>query len=263
MNGISGISFQQQGSKLSVRIHKSGKNSSGKQKKRLPYSFKQMSKLIMQAKTSDTARPVVTKLRTKLSWLYKKLKSGEYGESEVFAAIIHAASMERIAKRKVRHLEEEERAEQESGSVDAAGEEEGIFGREELEASIAENDTLSEKQMKAMMEEIEKLEKELAEDSLSEMQDMAVCASGDMTEEEIEEMKRRHRSSEERQITRADLKYLKALFDRLEQEKRTASAEGFFREQESSQQSISFAVASIPEIEMPEADIPNMVDVTV
>ena len=90
-----------------MRVHKSKSSSSGKLKKRLPYNFKQLSKQIQQAKTADAARPVVQKMRTKLSWLYKQLRNGEYGADEIFAAIIHAASMERIAKRKVRHLEEE------------------------------------------------------------------------------------------------------------------------------------------------------------
>ena len=108
MNGISGISFQETKTELRVHVSKSKKNtSSGTMKKRLPYNFKQLSKQIQQAKTADAARPVVQKMRTKLSWLYKQLRNGEYGTDEIFAAIIHAASMERIAKRKVRHLEEE------------------------------------------------------------------------------------------------------------------------------------------------------------
>ena len=172
----------------------------------------------------DAARPLVAKAQAKLSWLYKKLRSGEYGDSEIVAAIIHAAAMERIAKRKVRHLEEEEAAENKSGVMGVPGEEEEIYGEDELKAGIEESEEIPEEMMKQMMEEIEELEEELAEDMMSELQDMISCASGDMTEEEIEELKRKHRNDEERQITRADLKYLKALFDRLEQEKKQVSS---------------------------------------
>ncbi len=192
-----------------MRVHKSKSSSSGKLKKRLPYNFKQLSKQIQQAKTADAARPVVQKMRTKLSWLYKQLRNGEYGADEIFAAIIHAASMERIAKRKVRHLEEEEAAENGSGNpANAPGEEEGIYSKEELQEAIEENAEISEEMMQEMMEEIEELEEELASETMSEMQDMISCAGRDMSEEGIKEMKRKHRSDEERQLTRADLKYL-------------------------------------------------------
>lgn len=115
MNGVTGVSFRETEKGLEVRVHKSKSSSSGKLKKRLPYNFKQLSRQISQAKTSDSPRSLVSKMQAKLSWLYKKLKSGEYGENEVSAAIIHAAAMERIAKRKVKHLEEEEAAENGEG----------------------------------------------------------------------------------------------------------------------------------------------------
>ena len=41
-----------------------------------------------------------------------------------------------------------------------------------------------------------------------------------MSEEDLEQLKKKHRNDEEKQLTRADLRYLKALFDGLEQEKR-------------------------------------------
>ena len=121
MDGVSGVSFRETEKGLEVRVHKSKSSSSSKLKKRLPYNFKQLSRQISQAKTSDSARSLVSKMQAKLSWLYKKLKSGEYGEREVSAAIIHAASMERIAKRKVKHLEEEEAAENGAGAAGSAG----------------------------------------------------------------------------------------------------------------------------------------------
>ena len=267
MTAIRGISFQETSSGLLVHVHKSNTGNSGKLKKRLPYNFKQISKQIQQAKTANAARSLPTKMRTKLSWLYKQLRNGEYGASEVFAAIMHAASMERIAKRKLRHLEEEEAAENGSGSaVNAPGEEDEIPGKDELMEAIEENEEISEKQMKEMMEEIEELEEELTSETLSEMEDMLSCAGRDMSEDDIKEMKRKHREDEDKQLTRADLKYLKALFDRLEQEKRSASAAAAsFKPQVSNAAAVnvSYQAESIPEVEMTDADIGAAIDAAV
>ena len=261
MKGIAGVSFRETSGGLEVRVRKSSGNSMiGKLKKRLPYNFKQLSKQIMQVKTSGAARPLVTKIRAKLSWLYRKLKSGEYGDSEIAAAIIHAASMEKIAKRKVRHLEEEEAAESGS-SVSSTGEDKEIYGKDELEESLKENEEISEEMMEKLMEEIEELEEELSEDMMSEFQDMVSCAGKEMSEDEIKNLKRDHRQKEEQQLTRADLKYLKALFDRLEQEKKQASSGGF-QPGSNSNSTISFSVDCMPEIELADADVGATVDIS-
>ena len=65
MNGIKGISFRETEKGLEVRVHKSKSSSSGKLKKRLPYNFKQLSRQISQAKTSDSARSLVSKIDQK------------------------------------------------------------------------------------------------------------------------------------------------------------------------------------------------------
>ncbi len=264
MNGIIGMSFQETPQGLRVRVKKSSNNSvAGKIKKRLPYNFKQLSNQIMQAKTADAARPVVTKMQTKLSWLYKKLRSGEYGDSEVAAAIIHAAALERIAKRKVRHLEEEEAAENGSGVANSPGEEEELFGKEELSDALEEREDISEEMMKQILEDIEELEQELSEDMLSEVQDMIAYAGKDLTEDQIDELKRKHRNDEERQLIRADMKYLKALFDRLEQEKRQNSTGTFSGNDQNSSEAFSFSVDCVPEVELADFDVGDNMDVFV
>ena len=267
MTGIRSISFQETNSGVLVHVHKTNTRNSGKLKKRLPYYFKQMSKQIQEAKTANAARPLATKMRAKLSWLYKQLRNGDYGAGEVFAAIMHAASMERIAKRKLRHLEEEEAAENGSqATANAPGEEGEIPGKDELQEAMEENEEISEKMMQEMMEKIEELEEELSSETLSEMEDMLSCVGRDMTEDEIKEMKRKHRDDEERQITRADLRYLKALFDRLEQEKRSATsgAAGFNAHGISNAStSVSYQVESLPEVELSDADMSGVIDVAV
>ena len=262
MNGIAGVSFRETNKGLEVYVkRRSGRASPGKLKKRLPYSFKQLSREIREVKTSVSARPLVTRIQAKLSWLYKKLRSGEYGDSEITAAILHAAAMEKIAKRKVRHLEEEEAAENGNTALNAPGEEEEIYGKDELEKSLEENKDISDEKMRQMMEEIKELEEELAEDMMSELQDMISSSRKKMSEEEIKELKRDHRNKEDRQLTIADLKYLKALFDRLEQEKRQISSGIAQSIDNDSCSTICFSVDCLPEVEMADMDIGETVDV--
>ena len=64
------------------------------------------------------------------------------------------------------------------------------------------NNIISEEEMKEMLEKIEELERELAEETMSELQDIISCASGDMSEEEIDELKRKHRNEEDRGYNR-------------------------------------------------------------
>ena len=262
MNGIAGVSFRETAKRLEVHVKRSSNRASpGKLKKRLPYSFKQMSREIREVKTSVSARPLVTRIQAKLSWLSKKLRSGEYGDSEITAAILHAAAMEKIAKRKVRHLEEEEAAENENTALNAPGEEEEIYGKDELEKSLEENEDISDEKMRQMMEEIKELEEELAEDMMSELQDMISSSGKKMSEEEIKELKRDHRNKEDRQLTIADLKYLKALFDRLEQEKRQTSSGIAQSIDNDSGSTLCFSVDCLPEVEMADMDIGETVDV--
>ena len=152
-------------------------------------------------------------------------------------------------------MEEEEAAENGSSAMGVPGEEEEIYGKDELKTGLEEGEEISEETMKQMMEEIEELEEELAEDMMSELQDMISCARGDMT-------KRKHQNDEERQITRADLKYLKALFDRLEQEKKQVSS-GNIGQSSGSSESFSCVIDCIPDVEAVDVDVGSFVDACV
>ncbi len=59
------------------------------------------------------------------------------------------------------------------------------------------------------------------------LDEMAEALSGSMTPEDLEQLKVKHRSDEARDILKADLKYLKALFDRLQSEKENAGKASF------------------------------------
>ncbi len=85
------------------------KDVSGKLKK-LKYHYKDISSKIMRSKTLAMARQVVSQAKREVLRLKREKQSGKYDSEEIDAAIVHAKAMERIARKKVKHLEEEEMA---------------------------------------------------------------------------------------------------------------------------------------------------------
>lgn len=83
--------------------------------KKLKYQFKNISAKILRSKTSASAKQVVGQVRREILRLKREKQSGSYSGEEIDAAITHAKAMERVAKKKVKHLEEEELAEASSG----------------------------------------------------------------------------------------------------------------------------------------------------
>ena len=79
------------------------------------------------------------------------------------------------------------------------------------------------RELEQTLDEMEKIE-ESAEDFAETMDEMSEALSGDMEPADLEEMKKKHRADEHRDIIRADMKYLKALFDKLAREKAQAKA---------------------------------------
>ncbi|MCR4746566.1 MAG: hypothetical protein K5894_15225, partial [Lachnospiraceae bacterium] len=92
---------------------------------------------------------------------------------------------------------------------------------------------LEQEEFKALMEKLEMSADEMmeiAEETVEfdeELDEMAEALSGTMTPEDLEQLKVKHRSKEAMDILRADLKYLKALFDRLQSERENAGKTNF------------------------------------
>ncbi|MCM1174432.1 MAG: hypothetical protein NC341_05200 [Blautia sp.] len=191
------------------RVVKSGR------KKRLGYNFKRVSAHIMTAKTPLFAGKAVREARSSVVTLLMKKMSGDYDEREVDSALEHARKMERVAKKRRKHMEEEERAKQ-TGSC-MVEEEVEVNGEEktEEEKQAQENG----QRLDEMARELERLMKE-SEQALKELaQELTDASWEDMDPRQLDNMKRRHRAEELREIMEADLKYLKALFDQLAREK--------------------------------------------
>ncbi len=209
-------------------------------KKKLTYSFKKVSNRIMSSKTSSHANKAVREARSELVQLLMKQKSGDYDEKAVSNAIAHARSIERVAKKHRKHIEEEERAQRTHSGI--TEEEEGILEEEEVEETEGTESAEEEQQRQAReqqeqaertAQELEQLAQEIeqmmreSEEQMNELADelMSSASYEHMDDDDIEAMKKRHRAEELRDILEADMKYLKALFDQLSKEKQ-ANANG-------------------------------------
>ena len=78
--------------------------------KKLKYQFKNISSKILRSKTSQAAKQAAGQARREVLRLKRQKQSGNYDDDEIEAAINHAKAMERVAKKKAKHLEEEEMA---------------------------------------------------------------------------------------------------------------------------------------------------------
>lgn len=211
--------------------------STKKKSKRLQYNFKLISSQIMMSKNSVSAGRVAAKARGKVAELLRKRKSSDYDDKELEAAIIHAKRMERIARKRMKHLKEEENAKQQNFCT-AEKEENMDLGRETTETGkayevmdekftelIREVQVKMEKVMDKSMEEFtESMSDWIDEAGLSRLTDELVgIGKQDMDSYDLERLNKKHRSEELREIIEADMKYLKALFGKLAKEKQEAA----------------------------------------
>ena len=135
--------------------------SSSKKKKRLQYNFKQLSKQILQTKTSVNAKQVVTRARAQVVSLRRKLNSDDYDYSEVRHALIHAEKIARIAKKRMKHLQEEENIAKKGGICEGDQVDNSEDFDELLEGEDAQE--ISEEKMQEIMEYLEEQLRELEE----------------------------------------------------------------------------------------------------
>lgn len=187
-------------------------------KKRIGYNFKRVSAHILAAKTPLFAGKAVREARGAVVTLLMKQMSGDYDSRELDSALEHARKMERIAKKRRKHMEEEERARQ-TGSCMV---EEEVETSEEAKEEEKEKEKVAEENTQKLDEMARELKRliEESEQALNDLAEELTDASWeDMDPKQLENMKRRHRAQELREIMEADLKYLKALFDRLSKEK--------------------------------------------
>lgn len=102
----------------SIRAQRQKSKDTSLSLKTLKYQFKDLSSKIIRSKTSANARQVAAQASREVLRLKRAKQSGEYDSEEIDAAIAHAKAMERVAKKKVKHLLEEEMAKAAGGPCD-------------------------------------------------------------------------------------------------------------------------------------------------
>lgn len=233
-------SIQSYGDQLRAQRQQS-KDTSLKMKK-LKYHFKDMSSRILRSKTSATARQVASQARREVLRLKREKQSGNYDTDDIDAAITHAKAMERVAKKKVKHLEEEEMAKV-SGGVCASDE----IDREEKQ-KISEDDNNNDEyydeyddtayddsnteyyNVDGMSVSLDEMMQEMSEGMKDMLSEMGLdelfgesTAGVDMDPQDLKELKIKHRNKEMKEIVKADSEYLKAVFNNLEKSSSNSS----------------------------------------
>lgn len=193
-----------------------------KKKKRLNYNYRELSNQLMRTRTSMGASQVLVRAFQRVGILQRQYRSGDYNENEARRALIHAESIARVARKRVKHLKEEERLKK-GGPCDAELEEEE-FRPEDIDLQEQELPEMSSEEMERLMEELEAAMRDLEKESMETMEELTVTVQEDMDPEDLKLLKKKHRSKELREIMEADLKYLKALFQELEKERREGSS---------------------------------------
>lgn len=201
-------------------------------KKKINYNFKQISTRILQAKTSSNARRVLHSAKQKVVELRRKVKTSLLDNQELLNAIQHAEAMARVAKKKLKHLEEEENVKLRGGPCEADAEEkmeesaEADRYAEMAESEEADAQAFDMEDLQELMELYQELMEEALQDMerMSDLEDLMLESPGvEMDPEDLEQMKKKHRSKELREIMEADMKYLKAMFDKLAKEQQSSA----------------------------------------
>ncbi|MBQ9303371.1 hypothetical protein [Butyrivibrio sp.] len=204
------------------------------------YNYKEVASKIRSAKTSNSAGQAVLAAKRAVTQIKRKISSGDGDPEELQLALTHAKRMEMVAKKKKHHLELEEmvtrtqkrdeRLDQQKDAVQGMqsaitqAEEEKITEKEDeifdereemLEEALAQVEESGEAVSDEMMAELNKMISEFGEEELKELQEaMEMLETMEivdphMSREDLEDLKRKHRASEEKAITKANMEYLK------------------------------------------------------
>ena len=212
---------------------------------------------------------VSNSIRAKIGLLKKQLKSGNYDEEEILRAILHAEMVQRACQKKEKNLRMEETAERNlNGQDEIVIDPESYSEETDSDEEIQE---LEQAELEALMEKLDLSAEEMfqmAEETMTldgELDEMAEILTGSMTPEDLEQLKVKHRSDEARDLLQADLKYLKALFDRLQSEKENAGKASLSANYDNAVSLSLDGGIDMPVItqDVRQTDVGNMVDIEV
>ncbi len=206
------------------------------------YNYKEVANKIKQAKTSASAEQAVISAKRKVLEVKRKISSGAGNAEELQLALTHATRMEMAARQKKNHLEleemivntqkrdklldkQEEVVTDVKNAVIQSGEEklnkaaDGIFEQRQdmIEQAMAEMKENGEDISDEAMAELNEMISEYGEDELEklteamEQLELMEIVDPHMSEEDLEELKRKHRLAEQKAIMKADMDYLKGV----------------------------------------------------
>lgn len=244
---VGGLSYSAQKAAVQKTVKKSS-NSKSKKKKSIPYRFKELSTAILRTKDSGSARRAMIRAIGKSSLLRQKQVGGEYDTWELMNAILHADAMVRVARKRMKHfqMEEEAKRRQDDPMEEALerSEDTELMSQDAWESDMQDElKELSDEEQKIAREmaqelarEMQRLMEETMRETMRAAQEEAINAAldetfqdvvgscGKMKPEELEQLKKKHRSEELREIMEADMRYLRVLFDKLAKEKQSGAS---------------------------------------
>ena len=216
-------------------------------KKKVNYNYKEVASKIQRAKTSISASQAVSAAKRKISELKRKIALGDSDKEELEIALTHAKKMETIALRKKHHLEMEEMIshtiktdehnernkeaidkfkdsliEQQKESIQHAQDEidaKRDETKEYIKEEYLEKEIISEEmydRISQMIDELSQDEFEAYEELMSFLDEMQIL-DPHMSKEHFEEIKKKHRSSENKEMVKADMQYLKDMIKHQQQ----------------------------------------------
>ncbi len=231
-----------------LQLSESQENEEGEEvKKPVVYSYKDVAGRIQRAKTSLSAGQAVLSAKRKVMEIKRKISAGDGDAEELQFALTHAKRMEMVARKKKHHLEIEEmvsvtrkKDEREDKLEEAASnirdalidaeeekitrrEDEIFEDREEMITEAYEEFSDSEEESAEgigsssdeMLAELNKMISEYGEEELKQLEEnmdmleeMEVV-DPHMSKEEFDDLKRKHRAKEEKDIVKANMDYLK------------------------------------------------------
>lgn len=240
--------------------------SCGKEKKKMKkagYNFKGFSAQLMRTKTSVNAGQLAVRAREQVAVLRRRLSTGDYDEEELRNAIVHAEQMARIAKKRMKHLKEEEDAKDKGAYCETDWEQEEKTEMQSVleEMPMEDMAEISREEMEQMLRELqsemEELMKEVEEESgLEDLDELMPAGKTNMDARDLEQLKKKHRAEELREILEADMKYLKDVFDRLAKEKQKGVSFGGSDGGSSSDVGVSLEIGGMEmPVSAPEASV--------
>ena len=192
------------------------------------YQYKDLSARIVRSKTSISARQLASQARREVQRLKRERRNAEGDTKELDAAIEHAKSMERVARKKARHLEQEELAKGYGniGFVNTSEEEDTETSEdvehkeaeyEEIECEAAKEEYVDFEGLEAYEEIQDEMFDEMSEELKALLEEMGLEETTesvyDLEPDDIKAMKIKHRNSEMKDIVKADTNYLKVIFE--------------------------------------------------